>query len=175
MGSSTGFLDFKRKNYIYKKVDSRIKNYNEFLVLQPEKEIEKQGARCMDCGIPFCHGIGCPVYNLIPEWNDLVYRGKWKEAYERLELTNNLPEITGRICPAPCETACTLSINSSPVTIKQIELAIIEKAFENGWVVQRPPLFETGKKIAIIGSGPAGLAAAQQLRRFGHTVTVFEK
>ncbi len=175
MGSSTGFIDFKRKNYTYKDVDSRIKNYNEFLVLQPEKEIVIQGARCMDCGIPFCHGTGCPVYNLIPEWNDLIYRGKWKEAYARLELTNNLPEITGRICPAPCETACTLSINSSPVTIKQIELAIIEKAFKNGWVVPRPPLSETGKKVAIIGSGPAGLSAAQQLRRSGHAVTVFEK
>lgn len=175
MGLATGFLDIMRKNYTYKDAKERVKNYNEFLVLQPEAEIETQGARCMDCGIPFCHGTGCPVYNLIPEWNDLVYRGKWKEAYERLELTNNLPEVTGRICPAPCEAACTLSINTSPVTIKQIELAIIEKAFENGWVVPRPPAVESGKKVAVIGSGPAGLAASQQLRRLGHSVTLFEK
>jgi glutamate synthase (NADPH/NADH) small chain len=129
----------------------------------------------MDCGIPYCHAMGCPVYNLIPEWNDLVYRGKWKEAFWRLEMTNNLPEITGRICPAPCETGCTLSINDSPVTIKQIELAIIENAFKQGWVVPRPPKSETGKKIAVIGSGPAGISAAQELRRLGHAVTVFEK
>jgi glutamate synthase (NADPH/NADH) small chain len=175
MGRATGFMEFKRKNFSYRSVKERVKDYKEFTFLQPEKELKKQGARCMDCGIPFCHALGCPVYNLIPEWNDLVYKGKWREAYERLEMTNNLPEITGRICPAPCETSCTLSINSSPVTIKQIELAIIETAFEQGWVVHKPPPFETKKRIAVIGSGPAGLAAAQQLRRRGHTVVVFEK
>jgi len=175
MGRATGFLEFQRKNFSYRSVKDRLKDYKEFTFLQPEKELKKQGVRCMDCGIPFCHALGCPVYNLIPEWNDLVYRGKWQEAYERLEMTNNLPEITGRICPAPCETSCTLSINSSPVSIKQIELAIIETAFERGWVVPMPPPFETGKRIAVIGSGPAGLAAAQALRRRGHTVVVFEK
>jgi glutamate synthase (NADPH/NADH) small chain len=129
----------------------------------------------MDCGIPYCHAMGCPVLNLIPEWNDLVYKGKWHEALKRLEVTNPLPEITGRICPAPCETSCTLSINDSPVTIKQIELAIIERGFKEGWVVPQPPPYETGKRIAIVGSGPAGLAAATYLRRYGHRVTVFEK
>jgi glutamate synthase (NADPH/NADH) small chain len=175
MGKPTGFIEFKRKSFSYRAVEERLKDFREFTVLQPEKELKKQGARCMDCGIPFCHALGCPVFNLIPEWNDLVYKGKWREAYERLALTNNLPEITGRICPAPCETSCTLSINSSPVTIKQIELAIIEKAFAEGWVEHKPPPLETGKRIAVIGSGPAGLAAAQQLRRLGHTVVVFEK
>ncbi len=129
----------------------------------------------MDCGVPYCHAMGCPVYNLIPEWNDLVYRGDWKEALVRLEMTNNLPEMTGRVCPAPCETSCTLSINSSPVTIKQVELAIIERGFAEGWVTPRPPTTLTGKRAAVVGSGPAGLAAAQQLRRAGHEVTVFER
>lgn len=175
MGLTTGFMDYKRKAPYYRPVNERLKNYKEFLVIQDEKELRKQGARCMDCGIPFCHAYGCPVYNLIPEWNDLVYKGRWEEAFRRLEMTNNFPEITGRICPAPCETSCTLSVNSSPVTIKQLELAIIEKAFENDWVVPRLPKHETGKRIAIIGSGPAGLAAAQQLRRAGHTVVVYEK
>jgi glutamate synthase (NADPH/NADH) small chain len=156
-------------------VQERIKDYNDVVVQRPPESLEDQGARCMDCGIPFCHSLGCPVYNLIPEWNDLVYRGRWKEAFERLEMTNNLPEVTGRVCPAPCETSCTLSINTAPVTIKQIELAIIERAFAEGWVVPRPPRFETGKRIAVIGSGPAGLAAAQQLRRAGHSVVLFEK
>ncbi|MBN1647731.1 MAG: glutamate synthase subunit beta [Spirochaetales bacterium] len=175
MGLTTGFMDYKRNAQFYKPVNERLTHYNEFHVIQDETELQRQGARCMDCGIPFCHASGCPVYNLIPEWNDLVYKGRWQEAYKRLEITNNFPEITGRICPAPCETSCTLSINSSPVTIKQLELAIIEKAFESGWVVPRPPKHETGKRIAIIGSGPSGLAAAQQLRRAGHTVIVYEK
>ncbi|MBD3347220.1 MAG: glutamate synthase small subunit [Chitinivibrionales bacterium] len=175
MGKPTGFMNYERRAPVYKPADERIHNYEEFVILQPTEEIQTQGARCMDCGIPFCHAMGCPVYNLIPEWNDLVYRGKWEEAYYRLEMTNTLPEVTGRICPAPCEAACTLSINTSPVTIKQIELAIIERAFKEGWVVPRPPSVETGKKVAVIGSGPAGLAAVQQLRRAGHTVTLFEK
>ena len=130
----------------------------------------------MECGVPFCHSsFGCPVMNLIPEWNDFIYRDQWREAYERLEITNNFPEFTGRLCPAPCETACTLSINDSPVTIKQLELAIIERAFEEGWVQPQTPLSLSGKNVAIVGSGPAGLAAAQELRRMGHAVTVFEK
>ncbi|MBD3321096.1 MAG: glutamate synthase small subunit [Chitinivibrionales bacterium] len=175
MGKTTGFLDFSRRTPVYIPVEERVRNYREFVVLQPGEELEKQGGRCMDCGIPFCHAVGCPVYNLIPEWNDCVYRGKWKEAYYRLEMTNNLPEVTGRVCPAPCEASCTLSINTAPVTIKQIELAIIERAFQEGWVVPRPPDHETRKRVAVVGSGPAGLAAAQQLRRAGHTVTLFEK
>lgn len=175
MGKATGFMEFQRVGFTYRPVEERVKDYREIAGLQPVSEVQRQGGRCMDCGIPYCHAMGCPVYNLIPEWNDLVYRGRWREAYERLEQTNNLPEITGRICPAPCETSCTLSINVAPVTIKQIELAIIEKAYEQGWVVPRPPSRETGKRVAIIGSGPSGLAAAQQLRRMGHSVTVFEK
>jgi glutamate synthase (NADPH/NADH) small chain len=175
MGKATGFLDFQRKSISYLPAQERIGHYREFTQLQPEEELARQGGRCMDCGIPFCHALGCPVYNLIPEWNDLVYRGKWREAFERLEMTNSLPEITGRICPAPCETSCTCSINIAPVTIKQIELAIIEKAFASGWAIPRPPLCDTGKRVAVIGSGPAGLAAAQQLRRAGHAVTLFEK
>ena len=174
MGKITGFMEYPRVNYSNRAIEERLKDYREILVLPAQEEISLQGGRCMDCGIPYCHAMGCPVYNLIPEWNDLVYRGKWKEAFWRLEMTNNLPEITGRICPAPCETGCTLSINDSPVTIKQIELAIIENAFKQGWVVPRPPKSETGKKIAVIGSGPAGISAAQELRRLGHAVTVFE-
>lgn len=175
MGKATGFLDYKRVGPQYRPIEQRVKDYKEFTIAPPEEELNRQGGRCMDCGIPFCHSMGCPVYNLIPEWNDLVYEGKWQEAFERLEMTNNLPEITGRICPAPCEPACTLSINEAPVTIKQIELAIIERAFSEGWVVPRPPKEESGKRVAVIGSGPAGLAAAQQLRRMGHKVTLFEK
>jgi glutamate synthase (NADPH) small chain len=175
MGKPTGFLDFDRKTAGYRPVDERVRDYHEVGLQLPEEQLQIQGGRCMDCGIPFCHALGCPVVNLIPEWNDLVYSGQWREAYERLELTNNLPEITGRVCPAPCEASCTLSINTAPVTIKQIELAIIEKAFAEGWVLPRPPARETGRRIAIIGSGPSGLAAAQQLRRQGHAVTVYEK
>lgn len=175
MGKVSGFLDYDRITGKYLPVEQRLQNYNEFIVPPPVEELKTQGGRCMDCGIPYCHAIGCPLYNLIPEWNDYVYNGYWREALLRLELTNNLPEITGRICPAPCEAACTLSFNNAPVTIKQIELAIIENGFKQGLIVPRPPRKETGKKIAIIGSGPAGLAAAQQLRRMGHSVTLFEK
>ncbi len=176
MGKPTGFLEFERKNFRVLPVKERVKNYNEFVRPLPEDELPVQGARCMDCGIPFCHSsFGCPVQNLIPEWNDLVYRGQWYQAYRRLELTNNFPEFTGRVCPAPCETACTLSINDAPVTIKQLELAIIERAFAEGWIEPQPPAKKTGKRVAIVGSGPAGLAAAQQLCRAGHQVTVFEK
>ena len=175
MGKVTGFLDYQRAIGVYRPVAERLGHYKEFLVPLPAEEINVQGARCMDCGIPYCHAMGCPLYNLIPEWNDCVYKGDWREALMRLEATNNLPEITGRICPAPCEASCTLSINNAPVTIKQIELAIIEHGFAHGWVIARPPNQESGKRVAVIGSGPAGLAAAQQLRRAGHSVTVFEK
>lgn len=175
MGKPTGFIDYKRITPKERPVSERVKDYKEIILPSPIESVEQEGARCMDCGIPYCHSLGCPVINLIPEWNDAVYDGQWQEAWNRLELTNNLPEITGRVCPAPCETACTLSINSAPVSIKKIELAIVERAFEEGWVVPRPPSRETGKRIAIVGSGPAGLAAAQQLRRQGHQVTLFEK
>ncbi len=175
MGHATGFLDKKRVGPSCAPVSERLSTWKEFLVQQPEGELRVQGSRCMDCGIPYCHAMGCPVYNLIPEWNDLVYKGEWREAWTRLEMTNNLPEITGRICPAPCEASCTLSINSSPVTIKQIELAIVERAFAEGWAVPRPPRALTGRSVAVVGSGPAGLAAAQELRRAGHEVTVFER
>ena len=174
MGKPTGFMEYARKSFTYRPVAERLRDYNEFVSTRDEEEMRLQGARCMDCGIPFCHSLGCPVFNLIPEWNDLVYRRRWREAYERLDLTNNLPEITGRVCPAPCETSCTLSINTAPITIKEIELAIIEKAFAEGWVVPRPPQRLSGKRVAVVGSGPAGLAASQQLRRAGHEVTLFE-
>ena len=175
MGKETGFLEYNRVTGKHESVESRIKHYNEFTESLSSEEIRRQGARCMDCGLPFCHSIGCPLVNLIPEWNDLVYRDDWKEAWRRLSLTNSFPEFTGRICPALCEASCTLSINDAPVSIKEIELAIIEKAFEEGWVVPSPPVKESGKSVAVIGSGPAGLAAASTLRREGHRVTVFEK
>ncbi len=176
MGKATGFMEYERTEAPEAPVRQRIQHFNSFVGRTDEQTLNRQGARCMDCGVPFCHSsYGCPLGNLIPDWNDFVYRHQWREAYECLELTNNFPEFTGHLCPAPCETACTLSINDSPVTIKQLELAIIERAFREGWVAPAPPSRLSGKSVAVIGSGPAGLAAAQQLRRSGHEVTVFEK
>lgn len=175
MGKTTGFMEYISKTAPYRPVKERIKDYKDVRTYLSEEDVREQAARCMDCGIPFCHCTGCPVYNLIPEWNDLVYKGKWEEALRRLEKTNMLPEITGRVCPAPCETSCTLSINNSPVTIKQIELAIIEYGFNKGWVKPVLPSKKIAKKIAIVGSGPAGLSAAQYLRQTGYAVTIFEK
>lgn len=175
MGSIQGFLDFKRKDFDYKSIEERLKNYGEILIMQNDTEIKKQAGRCMDCDIPYCHGIGCPALNLIPEWNDFVFRNDLKGAYERLIMTNSFPEITGRICPALCENSCSLSINLSPVTIKQIELYIIEKAFHEGLVKANPPKYQKSKRVAVIGSGPSGLAAAQELRRMGYYVTVYEQ
>jgi len=174
MGKPTGFMEFERLNEAYDPVEKRLKNYKEFVHALNDDDARTQGARCMDCGIPFCTN-GCPVNNIIPDWNDLVYRGNWKQALDVLHSTNNFPDFTGRICPAPCEAACTLGINSAPVGIKSIEHFIIDKGWESGWVVPQPPRIRTGKKVAIVGSGPAGLAAAQQLARVGHDVTVFEK
>ncbi|MEQ3663819.1 MULTISPECIES: glutamate synthase subunit beta [unclassified Olleya] len=174
MGKITGFLEFKRENESYIAPEKRIENYKEFTVPLPEDHLKDQGARCMDCGIPFCHS-GCPLGNLIPDFNDKVYKGKWKEAAEILHKTNNFPEFTGRLCPAPCEEACVLGINEDPVTIENIEKNIVETAFNEGWIVANPPKIRTEKTVAVIGSGPAGLAAAQQLNRAGHTVTVFER
>jgi glutamate synthase (NADPH/NADH) small chain len=174
MGKPTGFMEFMRINEASLPVADRRKNYQEFVLHLNDDQAKTQGARCMDCGIPFCTS-GCPVNNIIPDWNDLVYRGNWREALDVLHSTNNFPEFTGRICPAPCEAACTLNINNDAVGIKSIEHAIIDKGGENGWVVPQPPEKKTGKKVAVVGSGPAGLAAAQQLARVGHSVTVFEK
>ncbi len=174
MGKITGFLEFDRKVEPYAPVAERVKNYKEFTLPLKEKELKEQGARCMDCGIPFCHS-GCPLGNLIPDFNDAVYRGKWEKAAEILHATNNFPEFTGRLCPAPCEEACVLGINEDPVSIENIEKNIVETAFKKGWVVAKPPVNRTGKKVAVVGSGPAGLAAAQQLNRAGHLVTVFER
>ncbi len=176
MGKPTGFKEFERKKVDWRLPIVRLNDYNEIYTDPPREQLEKQGARCMDCGVPFCQSAtGCPVDNLIPEWNDLVYSGRWKEALDRLHKTNNFPEFTGRVCPAPCEGACVLGITNPPVTIKNIENAIIDNGFANGWVTAHPPLERTGKKIAIVGSGPAGLAAADQLNRVGHTVTVYER
>ncbi|MBI3665817.1 MAG: glutamate synthase subunit beta [Acidobacteria bacterium] len=174
MGKITGFLEHPRVAPPRRPVEERVRDY--FEVYQPFSEtiLGEQAARCMDCGIPFCH-TGCPLTNIIPDWNDLVYRGRWKEALQMLHATNNFPDFTGRICPAPCEAACVLGINNDPVTIKQIEKTIAERGFEEGWIVPELPAFRTGRRIAIVGSGPAGLAAAQQLNRAGHWVTVFEK
>lgn len=175
MGSIQGFIDFKRKDFDLKSIEERIKNFDEFLVLQSDTEIKKQAARCMDCDTPYCHAVGCPINNLIPEWNDYIFKNNLKGAYESLTQVNHFPEFTGRICPALCEASCSLSINLSPVTIKQIELYIIEKAFEQGLVKPNPPKHQKGKKVAVIGSGPSGLSAAQELIGMGYAVTVFEK
>jgi glutamate synthase (NADPH/NADH) small chain len=174
MGKVTGFMEYQRLQEASEAPQARTKHYKEFMMHLSDADAKVQGARCMDCGIPFCNN-GCPVNNIIPDWNDLVFNGHYLEALENLHSTNNFPEFTGRICPAPCESACTLGINDDPVGIKSIEHFIIDKGWENGWVVPQPPSIKTGKKIAIIGSGPAGMAAAQQLARVGHDVTVFEK
>src|SRR5207244_331011 len=174
MGKITGFLEYEREDRHYEPVEERIKHWREFIHPLPEAENKKQAARGMDCGIPYCHS-GCPVNNQIPDWNDLVYRGNWREAPRNLHSTNNFPEVTGRVCPAPCETSCTLNIDDNPVTIKTIECAIVDRAYAEGWVKPEPPSVKTGKKVAVVGSGPAGMACAQQLARAGHDVHVYEK
>ncbi|MEO8018142.1 MAG: glutamate synthase subunit beta [Pseudomonadota bacterium] len=183
MGKPTGFIEYLRELPVDRTPAERVRDWNEFHHHMDEKRLRQQGARCMDCGVPFCHtgklisgmASGCPVNNLIPEWNDLVFRGLWREALERLHRTNNFPEFTGRVCPAPCEGSCVLGINEPPVTIKNIENAIVDKGFDEGWIVAEPPTTRTGKKVAVIGSGPAGLAAAAQLNKAGHSVTVLER
>jgi glutamate synthase (NADPH/NADH) small chain len=174
MGKETGFLEVDREDRAYEDPKERIKNYKEFVVPLPEDKLRKQASRCMNCGIPYCHN-GCPVNNQIPDWNDLVYKGDWADALENLHSTNNFPEFTGRICPAPCEASCTLNIIDQPVTIKTIEMQIADKGWKEGWIRPQPPQEKTGKSVAVVGSGPAGLACAQQLARAGHSVTVFEK
>src|SRR5574337_766804 len=174
MGKPTGFMEITRAKQPYRPVEERVRDWKQVMLPWPTEVLQRQGARCMDCGIPFCH-TGCPLGNVIPDWNDLVYRSRWREAVDRLHATNNFPEFTGALCPAPCEGSCVLGINDDPVTIKAIELAIIDRAFEAGWVSAEPPLARTGRKAAVIGSGPAGLAGAQQLNRAGHFVTVFER
>jgi len=183
MGNPRGFMTVDRQTYSERDPVERIGDWNEFHLDLPIVELQDQGSRCMDCGVPFCHtadlmanmAAGCPVRNLIPEWNDLVYRGHWHEALERLHKTNNFPEFTGRVCPAPCEGSCVLGIHEPPVTIKQIECSIVDRGWEEGWITASPPLERTGKKVAVVGSGPAGLACAAQLNKAGHLVTVFER
>jgi glutamate synthase (NADPH/NADH) small chain len=174
MGKDTGFKEFERKTPSYEPAGGRIRHYKEFAIPLPQEEVEVQGARCMNCGVPFCHN-GCPLGNVIPDFNDLVYRGRWQAGLRSLLSTNNFPEFTGRVCPAPCESACVLGINKPPVTIKNIEISIIEKAFIEGWVEPHPPKVRTGRSVAVIGSGPAGLACADQLNKAGHLVTVYER
>ncbi|HKE42232.1 MAG TPA: glutamate synthase subunit beta [Casimicrobiaceae bacterium] len=174
MGKVTGFIELERVHEVALPVAERVRGYNEFIFTLKESEAAKQGARCMDCGIPFCQS-GCPINNIIPDWNDLVYRHQWRRALDVLHSTNNFPEFTGRVCPAPCEAACTLNINNDPVGIKSIEHFIIDKGWEEGWVVPQPPLKKTGKRVAVVGSGPSGMACAQQLARAGHDVVLFEK
>lgn len=183
MGNPKGFLEFARKDNEERNPKERINDWNEYTLRHNDQDLKNQGARCMDCGTPFCHtgmewersAIGCPINNLIPEWNELVHQGKWKQALDRLELTNNFPEFTGRVCPAPCEGSCVLGINDDPVTIKSIENEIVERGFDNGWIQPEPPNTRTGKRVAIIGSGPAGLTAADELNKAGHHVTIFER
>src|SRR6185369_10390919 len=183
MGKPTGFIEYPRTQPGSRDPRERLANWSEFHEHLPDTTLREQGTRCMDCGVPFCHtgklleGLtsGCPLNNLIPEWNDLVYRGRWREALDRLHKTNNFPEFTGRVCPAPCEGSCVLGLNDNPVTIKSIECAIVDKGFEEGWIVPEPPVDRTGRKVAVIGSGPAGLACAAQLNKGGHWVTVYEK
>ncbi len=174
MGKVTGFMEYTREMPQRRPVTDRVNDWFEIYKPFPEESIRHQGARCMDCGVPFCH-TGCPVNNIIPDWNDLVYQGRWREAIRVLHSTNNFPEFTGRICPAPCEAACVLGISEPPVTIKQIEKTVVDRAFDEGWIHPEPPLYKTGKRVAVIGSGPAGMAASQQLARAGHDVTLFEK
>lgn len=183
MGKPTGFIEYLRELPADRSPTERVKDWKEFHLHLPESKLREQGARCMDCGVPFCHtgtllsgmASGCPINNLIPEWNDLIYRGLWKEALARLHKTNNFPEFTGRVCPAPCEGSCVLGMNNPPVTIKNIECAIIDQGWEQGWVIPEPPARRTGKKVAVVGSGPSGLSAADQLNKAGHSVTVFER
>jgi glutamate synthase (NADPH/NADH) small chain len=174
MGKPTGFLEIDRAERGYIKPEARLLNWREYVLPLPQAELTKQASRCMNCGIPYCHN-GCPVNNMIPDWNDLVYRDQWRTALETLHSTNNFPEFTGRICPAPCEASCTLNIQDVPVTIKSIECAIVDRGWEEGWIRPMPPARKTGKRVAVVGSGPAGLAASQQLARAGHAVTLFEK
>src|SRR5438552_16237901 len=183
MGKPTGFIEYLRELPLDREAGKRIRDWNEFHHHMAEQKLQEQAARCMDCGVPFCHtgtllsgmASGCPINNLIAEWNDLVYRGLWREARERLHKTNDLPDFTGRVCPAPCEGSCVLGINAPPVTIKTIECAIADKGFEEGWILPEPPKKRTGRKVAVVGSGPAGLCAAAQLNKAGHLVTVFER
>jgi glutamate synthase (NADPH) small chain len=174
MGKRTGFMEYERETPSRRPVAQRVHDWQEVYLPFDDGKLKKQAARCMDCGIPFCHQ-GCPLGNLIPDWNDMVYRDRWREAIGRLHATNNFPEFTGRLCPAPCEGSCVLGINSDAVTIKQIEVSIVERAFDEDWITATRPAIRTGKKVAVVGSGPAGLAAAEQLNKAGHWVTVFER